>query len=152
MRGVRAAITLAGVFLLALVATPVGASGQTVGPGFSEIDQYYESIQFSEGERAVDRGRDPGGSPVPAATLGELQGSGAEGKTTAELARATAPGPGEPGAGGLGGAAGAEEGSALGGILEALTDGPWLPVLLGLILAGGIIYLLNRRRSATGAS
>ena len=131
--------------LLILGAVPAASVGAPT-PANPEVDQYFEDLPGPEGEEGInrDRGNDgSGGGSVPGPTVNELNSLGAEGAATAELARATAPG-GVKQAGAV--QTGDDDGSAVSGVLGALTGGVLLSILLAATLGLTIAYLLMRRR------
>ena len=150
MRGMRLPAIAAAVSLLVLVAFPASSLGAPRPPANPEVDQYYEDLPKAGGDEGIDRseGGAGGGGSVPGATVNELNSLGAEGKATAELARATAPGGVEPSSGASGGAGtdpvevGEDGGSAAAGVLGALTGSVLLLIFLAATAALGLAYLL----------
>ena len=169
----RILVTL--VALLALGAIPVGAAARQAPPPSSELDQYIPTFPGAKGDKELGGGGtgDGGGGgqaradPVPAATQEELGSAGPAGKAAADFAEGTAPVGGDGGtsgkADGKGGKAdgkgGAADGqSSVGAVVGAAAGGAsgggmgvLLPLLLGAIAVGGILYAL-RRRGILGSS
>jgi hypothetical protein len=148
------------------------------GGGNSEVNQYLETIPGPCGNQPIDgngssdqgtpsSGSGPGSSAgLPSGTLTRLESLGSEGAEAAGFAEATNPGGSGPRPGSSGsGSAGNDTASDGGGsLLSALEDivtgssadadgasqglGTWLPILLGMVLIGGLgVGALRRGRT-----
>jgi hypothetical protein len=159
----------------ALLVIPAAAAAQQAPPPDSELDQYIPSFPGAKGDKELggggngdgDEGRQAGADPVPAATEEELRSLGPAGGAAADFAVGSAPRAGNGGKGGeadgSGGKAGGKGGgadgrSSVGAVAGALGGdtsdggiGVLLPLLLGAIAVGGILYVL-RRRGIIGSS
>jgi hypothetical protein len=153
------------VALLALLAIPPAAAAQQAPPPDSELDQYVPNFPGAKGDKELGGGGEgdgggggqAGADPVlPAATQEELGSAGPAGKAAADFAEGSAPGGGDGGTSGKGAKADGQSsvsaivGAALGGTSGG-GIGVLLPLLLGAIAVGGILYVL-RRRGVLGSS
>lgn len=139
--------TAVAVLVAALaLAAPAGAQETNAPPGNSGVDEYLESVPEAGGNRPTNR--DPGRSPLSAATRARLEQQGTDGRAAADLAERTEPGkqlsPGPAVARDDGGGALGALGRAAGGSDEGM--GLWLPVLITLGAAGALAAMLLRRR------
>jgi hypothetical protein len=146
--------------LLAFAAVPGLAAAQDN----SAIDEYTENVPGAGGDRPtrdVDGGSGEGsGSTLPPASSGALATEGADGAAAADLAQATAPAREPGGSDGAGDGsttrdrAGADGGlpsvgdvvAGVGGGSDSDGLGIVLPIILGSVLVGALLFLLARRR------
>jgi hypothetical protein len=144
--------------LLALAAVP----GPALAQDNSAIDEYTENVPGAGGDRPsrdVDGGTGGGsGSTLPPSSSEALASQGAAGAAAADLAQATAPAREAGGSGG--GADGSTARERSGGGVPSVGDvlaevgrgsdsdglGIVLPIILGSVLVGALLFLLARRR------
>ena len=141
LRGIfRVRLVVAAGAVLA-IALPAGAAGQT--DGNSQVDQYSEAAPGAENGGT-------GQKQLPEAAAQELRGQGADGQAVEGLAEGTSPTGSGEGAGDEE-SGDAEDDGAAAGVADAAggsDDGMGfvLPLLIGVVLAGGIAFLVIRRR------
>lgn len=140
------------------------------------MGQYLENIPGPCGDQGIDGGGsgDQGTSSgsgsnagLPSSTISQLESQGSDGAQAASFAEATNPG-GSGGAASSGnggadsaGTASDDDGSLLSALEKVVTGndasasdagqglGTWLPILLGLVLIGGLGALVLRRSRTT---
>jgi hypothetical protein len=168
-----AGAALAGSLLIAAPAAAQPCHQHQPG-GNAEVNQYLEVVPGpcgnqpidgnGSGDQGISAGSGPSGAGLPPATLSQLESMGPEGGQAAGFAQATNPG----GGGGQGSSGSAESGTTAddgGSLLSALEHlvtgndasasnagqglGTWLPILLGLVLIGGLGALVLRRGRTT---
>jgi hypothetical protein len=145
-----AAIVILGVVGVCAL-TPAFASGQTVPPGSSEGDQYFEEIPSGAGSGSLEKGggASGGGASGGGASSGSagsqevaaaqaLRAKGADGAAAADLANANRPPIGTKNQGNEP-ASSSTEGE--GGM------GPLLPILIAVTALAAIAYGIRRRMS-----
>ena len=153
----RFRIVLLACAVALLLASPAAAqSGQIAPPGNSGVDEYLETVPTPEGNRP-SRGDDgDGGGTARGPALSRearrrLEDSGPDGKRAAALAEATAPRPARSGRSAELEKAGEGKG-AVGAVVDRVVGadddgmGAWLPILLGVTLAGAVAIAVIRRR------
>jgi hypothetical protein len=148
---------VAGI-LLALVA-PAAAGAQAVPPGNSGVDQYQESIPGAGGNRPTGPSAGPGkasgagnssggavsggGSRIAPSTAKQLDKLGPDGKATAAIAGATAPGPIKDSSGSS--SSSSDTGPGMGWALPVI-------LVLTLVAAVSVAVLRWRRGAPPGAA
>jgi len=167
-----AGAALAGSLLIVAAPATAKPCHPHHGGGNSEVTQYLETIPGpcgdqpiggnGSGQNGTSTGSGPNVAGLPPATITQLESLGPAGSQAAGFAQATSPGGSAGGAGQSANSANGDStsdggGSLLDALKQAVTGndasassagqglGTWLPILLGMVLIGGLGVLAVRR-------